>query len=817
MKKAILLGVPIFLIFLSVYVLSQTEEPDEPFTITCDRDVYYCLQDCEAICTITNNLNRAVKINVTGIFPNYFGLELEEIYVLKEETQEISVPVTDFVNSTCYNGTSYGSWIDVGGYYLCNVTSEDADCLNLYSINFENDICEHVGVVSTTTSSVTVSYWSPFDQKWIILLPNNKRAIKGQYNNGGNGVAFGDTVKVKLKFEVPFASEGKFDVKAEADTGEYSILDPWWNSTWTYRREINITELSGNTLTDFQVLINVTYDSNMQPDFDDIRFTYYNSTDDTETEIPYWRYKYEDGGYAEFYVKVPYIPANGVATLYMYYGNSEVSTTSNYNDTSEYGFKVWESTQTPSLRVEPGDITTGDRYYFAHFDLPGAKLYTFDSSGNLLNTYNYGNPYFCRGIYYDYVADRLYIGASSGDRDVRELLYFDRDGNYTGKYVYDDTSSSWECINYITRIGDYLYLVTDTEPSSVGHVIWELIKVNATDGSIVTTKTYDWGSYNSYPQRGDTNSTHILIQANYAETPRAIIMAIVDTNLNMVSNITVRPETSDDFQYCDIKYDKDNTIWACISNSTTTIIQHYDSSLQNVLSESYLQDVRGGNMIVVDDVLYVSAKNVTNTSYSYLYVLDKSYNVLRKYEFTVDGSTSTSLGNLHKQSFQSPSNISLSILDFTNHNNKMIRFSEKKIATPEPTYTIGSEESPSYISILAPFAVNFTNVYPGDTNYPADGNGVYNVTIDTNCQAYGVWFYSPPNLTYDVYEIPNSNLKFNYTLDSTSYPTLQTLDADRFVNATGYMQIFPYYYLDVPSGQHAGDYSTVQTLLGICT
>ncbi|RLJ04590.1 MAG: hypothetical protein DRP18_04530 [Candidatus Aenigmatarchaeota archaeon] len=62
----------------------------------------------------------------------------------------------------------------------------------------------------------------------------------------------------------------------------------WWNASWSRRKPITITEQSGNTLTDYQVAINVTYDSDMQADFDDLRFTYYNSTSDSETEIPYW-------------------------------------------------------------------------------------------------------------------------------------------------------------------------------------------------------------------------------------------------------------------------------------------------------------------------------------------------------------------------------------------------------------------------------------------------------------------------------------------------------------------------------------------------
>ncbi|MCK4429449.1 MAG: hypothetical protein KAU95_03675, partial [Candidatus Aenigmarchaeota archaeon] len=47
---------------------------------------------------------------------------------------------------------------------------------------------------------------------------------------------------------------------------------------WDYRKPITLTENSGNSLIDYQVKINVTYDFDMQPDFDDLRFTNFDGT-----------------------------------------------------------------------------------------------------------------------------------------------------------------------------------------------------------------------------------------------------------------------------------------------------------------------------------------------------------------------------------------------------------------------------------------------------------------------------------------------------------------------------------------------------------
>jgi len=109
----------------------------------------------------------------------------------------------------------------------------------------------------------------------------------------------------------------------------------WWNTTWQYRRNITIDNTANaNTLTNYQVAINLTYDSGMQPDFSDIRFTWYNATDGTETEIPYWIERKVDSSWAYVWVKVPEIPPNSIATVYVYYGNTTpVSSESNAKET----------------------------------------------------------------------------------------------------------------------------------------------------------------------------------------------------------------------------------------------------------------------------------------------------------------------------------------------------------------------------------------------------------------------------------------------------------------------------------------------------
>ncbi len=114
--------------------------------------------------------------------------------------------------------------------------------------------------------------------------------------------------------------------------GTYTSAAPSGLSAWTRLKPITITN-SNAALTNFQVMVTVAYDADMQADFDDIRFT-----DTTGTILNHWLESKTDSTTATFWVKVPSIAATGTTTtLYMYYGNSGVSTTSSASSTFIYG------------------------------------------------------------------------------------------------------------------------------------------------------------------------------------------------------------------------------------------------------------------------------------------------------------------------------------------------------------------------------------------------------------------------------------------------------------------------------------------------
>ncbi|RLB80123.1 MAG: hypothetical protein DRH17_12545, partial [Deltaproteobacteria bacterium] len=115
-----------------------------------------------------------------------------------------------------------------------------------------------------------------------------------------------------------------------------------WLEGWQYRKSHEIVGSTAGAVTDYQIRIKVHYGSGTdsgedvylngkcRTDFGDIRFT----SDDGVTELPYWMEEKVDGDYAIFWVKVPSIPANpNTATIYIYYGNPDATTTSNGDNT----------------------------------------------------------------------------------------------------------------------------------------------------------------------------------------------------------------------------------------------------------------------------------------------------------------------------------------------------------------------------------------------------------------------------------------------------------------------------------------------------
>ncbi len=133
------------------------------------------------------------------------------------------------------------------------------------------------------------------------------------------------------------------------DGGEGAPASEWFDTDWTYRSRVRILNNDNQAYASTAVKIAVTYDSGMQSDFADLRFT----SDDGVTPVPFWVEKYTASTDAQVWVRVPTLPASDHATVFMYYGNGTASSTSNGTTT----FDAFDDYEDNSLSEYSGDTS----------------------------------------------------------------------------------------------------------------------------------------------------------------------------------------------------------------------------------------------------------------------------------------------------------------------------------------------------------------------------------------------------------------------------------------------------------------------------
>jgi len=166
-------------------------------------------------------------------------------------------------------------------------------------------------------------------------------------------------------------NEGASPQKIEAPTFTSAV---GWLTGWQYRKSHEINGSTAGEQTNYQIKITAHYGSgedsgedvylngHCRTDFGDVRFT----DNDGVTELDYWMEEKVDGDYAVFWVEVPSIPASpNKATIYIYYGKSDATTTSDGEATFLF-FDHFEGTSLdPSKWVEiSGDVTVSNSWVY---------------------------------------------------------------------------------------------------------------------------------------------------------------------------------------------------------------------------------------------------------------------------------------------------------------------------------------------------------------------------------------------------------------------------------------------------------------------
>ena len=232
--------------------------------------------------------------------------------------------------------------VSIGGFEAPSVVYPDSYFLMNTTIVACNDVSEFVNATVELENGIILKWDAATDTFSEYQDTNGYCTLDatGSFKTQLNSTAYKLSWRIKLSTDFPTGSvdvvdADVYDASGHHESGSQSNLffftsySGWWNTDWQKRKPIFISENSGSTLTDHQIAINVTYDSDMQSDFDDLRFTWLNQTSETEVLCDVWIETKSDGAWAYVWVEVPEIPASDSALLFMYYNNPAASSMSN--------------------------------------------------------------------------------------------------------------------------------------------------------------------------------------------------------------------------------------------------------------------------------------------------------------------------------------------------------------------------------------------------------------------------------------------------------------------------------------------------------
>ncbi|NOQ56065.1 MAG: DUF2341 domain-containing protein, partial [Nanohaloarchaea archaeon] len=204
--------------------------------------------------------------------------------------------------------------------YFDSPTPDDNDYIN------EN--YTYINVTATDTNNITafidwnnslVGWWR-FNQE----SGENNTFFRDWSNWGNNGTNSSTPTYTSGQFGQALQFDGVDDYVSVPDSISLNIIDAvtlevWIKPAmygWTKKKSITVNGSDDSDLTNYQIKVDLDYDSDMQTDFDDLRFY-----DATGTLQNHWIEKYTASTNATVWVKISSIPTGGT-TIYMYYGNS---------------------------------------------------------------------------------------------------------------------------------------------------------------------------------------------------------------------------------------------------------------------------------------------------------------------------------------------------------------------------------------------------------------------------------------------------------------------------------------------------------------
>ena len=512
--------------------------------------------------------------------------KLNEIWIeaLVNESYDVTVPVIGTCNKLLQLNETYENPEEIG----CTV----------YNSTHYN--CSYSCVVGYTTETRYRNDWKLYKaytiDKGELKLKEEKDFTKEKFPKVNDWY----DVRVCGKYNFETTSSG-FTVSIDHTPSylnvEYLGYD-WWNASWGYRKPITITEQSNSDLNDYPVHINVSYDSDMNSDFSDLRFTYYNSTDGTETEIQYWIEQKVDSSWAYVWLKVPYIPASGTSTVYMYYGNPDAtvkgSPTNIFNwyedfeDGSYSGWRVYSASGGTIYGVETVD---GRKVLHTHTTGVGQCIY-------------YTSTTFGRNLMIEAYLKTMnnYVGLGFHGQDHYNFYLSRGYGNYRLMLIHDG-SREWS-VGGANKPGGYWYLYKVWFDGSIIYADIDGSTVSKSDSTFTsgyvgicswgseTDEYLDWIRARKYTDPEPTyeigeEETPIVNQPPFVDKPKTFDDSYVETgNFTQNSKVIIRVNVTDP----DGAEDIDKVLITIIDNSSTVQVNNATMSSVSSITNGYIYE-----------------------------------------------------------------------------------------------------------------------------------------------------------------------------------------------------------------------------------
>ncbi|MFB6159297.1 MAG: DUF2341 domain-containing protein [Candidatus Nanohalobium sp.] len=253
--------------------------------------------------------------------------ELDEVWIsVKNESGGVKVENASMTNISA---------VDTGGKYEYNYSIPDSGEIGEWSYAVWSNDSSGLTAYSPgnfdvfVDSFLNITYWNT--TTWETDLYSTRKLTANVTCDGGSPDAECGNVSATLRY-ADYDGEPK-DVVLVSKSAKpfYTDNTDWWNTSWRARKKVKIAEQSGRDLRNHQVLVNVSYESEMQQDFGDLRFV--NATDQT---APYWIENNVTGKYAEVWVKLSNLSAGSEKTLELYYGNSDAEDGENRSRTMTF-------------------------------------------------------------------------------------------------------------------------------------------------------------------------------------------------------------------------------------------------------------------------------------------------------------------------------------------------------------------------------------------------------------------------------------------------------------------------------------------------